>query len=47
MGDWDRLESRSVSCSETSFSLSPCSIVVISSMMFSSFSCECALLGIS
>ena len=47
MGDWDRLESRSVSGSVTSFSLSPCPAVVISSMMFSSFSCEYALLEIS
>ena len=47
MGDWDRLESRSVSGSVKSFSLSPCPDVVISSMMLSSFSCEYALLDIS
>lgn len=43
VGDWDRLESRSVLGSVTSFSMSPCPDVVISSMMFSSFSCEYAL----
>ena len=45
MGDWDRMESRSVLGSVKSFS--SCSDVVISSMMLSSLSWEFALLDIS
>jgi hypothetical protein len=46
VGDWDRLESRSVLDSNASFPLSPCSdlVVVISWMISFSSSCEHALL---
>ena len=47
VGDWDRMESRSVSGTVTSFSLSPCPDVDISLITFSSLSCEYASLDTS